>query len=409
VTIDASLLLRAAAEAAGAQQYPAATLYVVATPIGNLADLSLRAIHVLALVDAIACEDTRHSAPLLRHLGLDKPLVAVHQHNEREAAPAVLARLARGERVAYVSDAGTPGLSDPGAALVAAVVREELARAADSARAPRWPRSASPATRAPRCFAGFLPAKAGERAAALAELLRTTRRSSRGTAPDQPCAPRRRRAGALRHAMPRTHETVRAVVTRRRPRFAIGWPLMRTAAASSCSSSMRRRSPPRRMPSGTTQRFARFWTCCRSSRPSRSQCSSPASRATPCMSERSDSRPDALVPCRIGPNFYNHREPFEEPDMIPREPTLERLATARALLLEPFGLSETTLAQAHNAIATHRIDDADLYFQYAIGSWGLEKASSNRAASASTRAWACAPSRARRRRSRTRTTFPKWR
>ena len=113
-------MIEAAAAAAGAQHYPAAALYVVATPIGNLADLSLRAVHVLALVDAVACEDTRHSAPLLRHLGLQKPVIAVHRHNERDAAPAVLMRLARGERVAYVSDAGTPGLSDPGALLVAA-------------------------------------------------------------------------------------------------------------------------------------------------------------------------------------------------------------------------------------------------------------------------------------------------
>jgi 16S rRNA (cytidine1402-2'-O)-methyltransferase len=122
VTIDAPLLLRAAAAAAGGQQYPAAALYVVATPIGNLADLSLRAIHVLTLVDALACEDTRVSAGLLRHLGIDKtkPLLSVHGHNEREAAAAVLTRLARGERVAYVSDAGTPAVSDPGAALVAA-------------------------------------------------------------------------------------------------------------------------------------------------------------------------------------------------------------------------------------------------------------------------------------------------
>jgi 16S rRNA (cytidine1402-2'-O)-methyltransferase len=111
---------QAAQAAAGAQQYPAGTLYVVATPIGNLADISLRAIHVLSLVDAIACEDTRHSGALLRHLGLDKPLLAVHEHNECEAAGAVLARLAKGERVAYVSDAGTPAVSDPGAALVAA-------------------------------------------------------------------------------------------------------------------------------------------------------------------------------------------------------------------------------------------------------------------------------------------------
>jgi len=113
-------LLSAAAAAAGTQQYPAAALYVVATPIGNLADLSLRAIHVLALADAVACEDTRVSAGLLRHLGLDKPMLALHAHNEREASQTVLARLAAGERVAYVSDAGTPAVSDPGAALVAA-------------------------------------------------------------------------------------------------------------------------------------------------------------------------------------------------------------------------------------------------------------------------------------------------
>ena len=115
------MLVQAAAEAAGGQQYPAPALYVVATPIGNLADLTLRALHVLATVDAIACEDTRHSAALLRHFGIAKPLVAVHEHNEREAAAGVIARLARGERVACVSDAGTPAISDPGAALVAAV------------------------------------------------------------------------------------------------------------------------------------------------------------------------------------------------------------------------------------------------------------------------------------------------
>ena len=114
------MLVQAAAAAAGGQQYPAPALYVVATPIGNLADLTLRALHVLAIVDAVACEDTRHSAALMRHFAIAKPLVALHEHNEREASSAVLARLARGERVAYVSDAGTPAVSDPGAALVAA-------------------------------------------------------------------------------------------------------------------------------------------------------------------------------------------------------------------------------------------------------------------------------------------------
>ena len=115
------MLVQAAAAAAAGQQYPAPALYVVATPIGNLADLSFRALHVLATVDAIACEDTRHSARLLEHFGLSRPLLAVHEHNERDAAGAVLARLAKGERVAYISDAGTPAVSDPGAALVAAV------------------------------------------------------------------------------------------------------------------------------------------------------------------------------------------------------------------------------------------------------------------------------------------------
>ena len=115
------MIQQAAASAAGAQQYPKATLYVVATPIGNLADLTLRAIHALGLVDAVACEDTRVTAPLLRHLGLDKPLIALHEHNEAQAAGVVIERLARGERVAYVSDAGTPAVSDPGARLVAAV------------------------------------------------------------------------------------------------------------------------------------------------------------------------------------------------------------------------------------------------------------------------------------------------
>jgi 16S rRNA (cytidine1402-2'-O)-methyltransferase len=116
-------LHRAAADAAAGQQYPAATLYVVATPIGNLADITLRAVHVLGLVDAVACEDTRVGGSLLRHLGLSKPLLALHAHNEHQAASQVLARLARGERIAYVSDAGTPAVSDPGALLVAACVQ----------------------------------------------------------------------------------------------------------------------------------------------------------------------------------------------------------------------------------------------------------------------------------------------
>ena len=124
MTASFAKALEASHDAAGSQNNPTSTLYVVATPIGNLADITLRALHVLAKVDAVACEDTRHTQQLLRAYGLDRPgaqLLAVHQHNEAEAAQSVIARLAQGERVAYVSDAGTPAISDPGARLVAAV------------------------------------------------------------------------------------------------------------------------------------------------------------------------------------------------------------------------------------------------------------------------------------------------
>jgi 16S rRNA (cytidine1402-2'-O)-methyltransferase len=113
--------LAAAREASAHQHYPQGALYMVATPIGNLADIGLRALQVLATVDTVACEDTRHTSGLLQGYGLHKPLLALHEHNEAEAAQAVVQRLREGQRVAYVSDAGTPGVSDPGARLVAAV------------------------------------------------------------------------------------------------------------------------------------------------------------------------------------------------------------------------------------------------------------------------------------------------
>jgi 16S rRNA (cytidine1402-2'-O)-methyltransferase len=173
LNIDSSLLLAAAAAAAGHQHHAAGTLYVVATPIGNLADITLRAIHVLGRVDAVACEDTRVTAHLLGHLGLHKPLLALHAHNEHAASAAVLARLARGESVAFVSDAGTPAVSDPGAVLVAA------ARAAGHPVVPLpGPSSALAALSAAGdvadggfVFVGFLPAKGGERRTALSSVL----------------------------------------------------------------------------------------------------------------------------------------------------------------------------------------------------------------------------------------------
>lgn len=124
---DFGSALPAAQDAAGSQHYPAGKLYVVATPIGNLADITLRALHVLQLVDVIACEDTRHTRQLLQRYGVDsKPLIAMHEHNEMRASAVVLEHLHNNQRVAFVSDAGTPAVSDPGARLVAACVAAGL-------------------------------------------------------------------------------------------------------------------------------------------------------------------------------------------------------------------------------------------------------------------------------------------
>lgn len=103
------------------QSFPERALYVVSTPIGNVADISLRAIRVLSLVDAVGCEDTRNTGQLMMRLGLSKPLFSAHQHNERETAQKIIERLQAGERIALVSDAGTPAVSDPGARIVDAV------------------------------------------------------------------------------------------------------------------------------------------------------------------------------------------------------------------------------------------------------------------------------------------------
>jgi 16S rRNA (cytidine1402-2'-O)-methyltransferase len=173
LSIDPPTLLRAAAEAAGAQHHPQPALYVVATPIGNLADLGLRAVHVLALADAVACEDTRTTGELLRHLGLDKPRIALHRHNEHAAAAKVVQRLTAGQRIAYVSDAGTPAISDPGAVLVAEVAAagfRVLPIPGPSAIAAALS-VAGDAQAQGFGFAGFLPARGAAREAALAARL----------------------------------------------------------------------------------------------------------------------------------------------------------------------------------------------------------------------------------------------
>jgi 16S rRNA (cytidine1402-2'-O)-methyltransferase len=176
VSASFSQVLSAAREAAGSQDYPQGALYVVATPIGNLADIGLRALHVLQLADAVACEDTRHTAALLRAYGIDKPAshwLAVHQHNEAQGAQGVIERLRQGQRVAYASDAGTPAVSDPGARLVAAV-REAGYRVVPLPGASSVTAALSVAGAVANdgafVFAGFLPAKAMERDAAVAAL-----------------------------------------------------------------------------------------------------------------------------------------------------------------------------------------------------------------------------------------------
>ena len=101
-------------------------LYVVATPIGNLGDITSRALEVLKGVDVVAAEDTRHSGLLLKHFGIKKPFVSYHEHNEAARTAELVERLARGENVALITDAGTPGLSDPGLRLIRECINREL-------------------------------------------------------------------------------------------------------------------------------------------------------------------------------------------------------------------------------------------------------------------------------------------
>ena len=157
---------------AAQQSYPTATLYIVATPIGNVTDITLRALHVLGMVDAVACEDTRNTGNLLTRFGLNRPLMAAHQHNEREVADKIVNRLLAGERIALVSDAGTPGVSDPGARIVDAVRAAGLRVVpVPGASAAVTALSASGLLNDQFYFVGFLPAKAKQRETALLQLL----------------------------------------------------------------------------------------------------------------------------------------------------------------------------------------------------------------------------------------------
>ena len=140
------------------------TLFVVATPIGNLEDITLRALRVLREADVIAAEDTRHTAKLLTHHGISTPTVSFHEHNSRSRTPQLLARLAAGQRIALVTDAGTPGVSDPGVELVRACVDGGIA--VDPIPGPSAPLAAAIASGfplAPLTLLGFPPVKAKTR------------------------------------------------------------------------------------------------------------------------------------------------------------------------------------------------------------------------------------------------------
>lgn len=147
------------------------TLYVVATPIGNLGDITLRALETLKQVDAIAAEDTRHTVGLLRHFGISKPLIAVHEHNEQQSAEHLLKRLQAGDSIALVTDAGTPAVSDPGAVVVHAVRAAGVAVVpVPGASAVITALSAAGIAQPGFWFEGFLPASGAQRRKRLEQL-----------------------------------------------------------------------------------------------------------------------------------------------------------------------------------------------------------------------------------------------
>ncbi|MBT8583310.1 16S rRNA (cytidine(1402)-2'-O)-methyltransferase [Polynucleobacter paneuropaeus] len=164
------------------QDLPTGALYVVATPIGNLGDITLRALHILKAVEGIACEDTRHSVALLQQFGIHKKCLALHEHNEMAGAQTVIQHLANHERWAYISDAGTPGVSDPGARLVQAVHAAgfrviPIPGASAVAAAVSVGGSVLTAAEGRFQFLGFLPNKTKERDALLIQIQKSVQAS----------------------------------------------------------------------------------------------------------------------------------------------------------------------------------------------------------------------------------------
>jgi 16S rRNA (cytidine1402-2'-O)-methyltransferase len=153
------------------EQKKPGTLYVVATPIGNLEDITYRAVRVLKEADLIACEDTRHTAKLLHHYGIDKPTVSYHEHNEAVRAEELVAKLTAGLNVAQVSDAGMPGISDPGYRVIKlAIERGVQVVPIPGASAVVTALAASGVPTDSFQFLGFLPAKSGQRRTMLESL-----------------------------------------------------------------------------------------------------------------------------------------------------------------------------------------------------------------------------------------------
>ena len=139
-------------------------LYVVGTPIGNLSDITLRALEVLKSVDVIAAEDTRHSGMLLKHFEIKKPFVSYHEHNEAMRAAQLIERIATGENIALITDAGMPGLSDPGARLIRECIKRELPFAIIPGPSSILTALVGSGFSTERFyFGGFLPVKSGQR------------------------------------------------------------------------------------------------------------------------------------------------------------------------------------------------------------------------------------------------------
>ena len=154
-----------------AAQTKSGTLYVVATPIGNLEDITFRAVRILKEADLIACEDTRHTAKLLHHYGIDKPTVSYHEHNEAARAEELVAKLEQGMNVAQVSDAGMPGISDPGYRVIKLAIErgvQVVPVPGPSALVAALAASGLPTDSFQ--FLGFLPARSGERRTLLESL-----------------------------------------------------------------------------------------------------------------------------------------------------------------------------------------------------------------------------------------------